>query len=182
MRLQILSVLFPFFVLVLATSKAEDKSNIEDITAAFNFIFDRKEFNKLSTIFTPDITYGGGGDPVQGLSNAISLLSNIIPNTTTSYTILSTQLINFLPPFDKDGRSKFAESVSYSTFVNFGGGEFEGQTLIAFGRFVDKEIVRTKEPGFGGWRFKDRRIEAVVSFPPNTPPPQKINKQLVFAA
>lgn len=49
--------------------------------------------------------------------------------------------------------------------MNFGGGKFVGQTLIAFGRYVDKEIVRTNEPGFGGWRFKNRKIEAVVSFP-----------------
>ncbi len=33
-----------------------------------------------------------------------------------------------------------------------------------FAKFVDKEIVRTRQPGFGGWRFKKRKFEVVVSF------------------
>ncbi|MCJ1347850.1 hypothetical protein MMC31_006080, partial [Peltigera leucophlebia] len=159
MRLQILS-LCSLFAIVLATGKLEDKSNIEDITAAFNLIFDRKDFAKLATIFTPDVTYDAGAGPIQGRSNVVYTLSNIIPNTTTTYTILGTQLIKFLPPFDKDGRSNLAESVSYSTFVNFGGGKLAGQSLFNFARYVDKEIVRTNEPGFGGWRFKNRKIES----------------------
>lgn len=164
MRLRILSLLCSLFASVLATSKLEDKSNIEDITAFFNLIFDRKDFEQFGKIFTLDATSSAGDNSVQGLPNVISALSTAIPNTTTSYTTLGTQLIEFRPPFDKEGRSKLAESVSYSTFVNFGGGDLTGQSLIAFGRYVDKEIVKTNEPGFGGWRFKNRRLERVVSF------------------
>lgn len=164
MRLQILSLLCSLFAFVLATGKLEDRANIEDITAYFNLIFDRKDFGQFEKIFTPDATYSVGGKSFQGRPNLISALSTGIPNTTTSYSILSTQLIKFRPPFDKEGRSKIAESVSYTTFVNFGGGDLTGQSLIAFGRFVDKEIVKTNEPGFDGWRFKNRKLERVVSF------------------
>lgn len=163
MRLQILSLLCSLSAFVLATGKLEDKSNIEDITASFNLIFDRKHFDQLGTIFTPDVTYNPGAETIQGLPNVISIISTF-PNTTTTYTTLGTQLIKFRPPFDKEGRSKLAESVSYSTFVNFGSGNLTGQTFVIFARYVDKEIVKTNEPGFGGWRFKNRKFEFVVSF------------------
>lgn len=163
MHLQIFSHLCSLFAFVLATGKLEDKSNIEDLTASFNLIFDRKDFEQLGTIFTPDVTYNPGAEAVQGLPNVTSTISTF-PNTTTTYTTLGTQLIKFRPPFDKKGRSRLAESVSYSIFVNFGAGNLTGQCFIIFARFVDKELVKTNEPGFGGWRFKNRKFEFVVSF------------------
>ena len=163
MHLQILYLLYSLVASVLATANLEDKSNIEDLTTFFNLIFDRKAFNQLGTIFTPDVTYNPGAEDIQGLSNVISTISTF-PNTTTTYSTLGTQLIKFRPPFDKEGRSKLAESVSYSIFVNFGADNLTGQSFIIFARFVDKEIVKTNEPGFGGWRFKNRKFEFVVSF------------------
>ena len=163
MRLQILSLLCSLFVFVLATGKLEDKYKIEDLTAAFNLIFDRKDFDQLGTVFTPDVTYNPGAEDIQGLPNVISAISTF-PNKTTTYTTLGTQLIKFRPPFDKEGRSKLAESVSYSTIVNFGAGNLTGQSFLVFARYVDKEIVKTNEPGFGGWRFKNRKFESIVSF------------------
>lgn len=163
MRLQILSLLCSLFVFILATGKLKDKSNIEDLTAASNLIFDRKDYKQLGTIFTPEVTYNPGAEDIQGLPNVISALSTY-PNTTTTYTTLGTQLIKFRPPFDKAGRSKLAESVSYKTFVNFGSGNLTGHSFIVFARYVDKEIVKTNEPGFGGWIFKNRKFDSVVSF------------------
>ena len=162
MRLQILSLLCSLFAFVLATGQLEDKSNIADLIAAFNLIFDRKHYNELGTVFTPDVTYNPGAEDIQGLPNVISAFSTY-PNTTTTYTTLGTQLIRFRPPFDTEGRSKFAESVSYSTIVNFGAGNLTGQNFIVFARYVDKEIVKTNEPRFGGWRFKNRKFESIVS-------------------
>ncbi len=186
MRLAILTLLCSLFGFVPAVN-LEDKSNIEDITAAFNLLVDEKRYSELGKVLTPDVTYDGGGGPVQGLPATIDLLSKIIPSTSTTYFTLGTQLIKFLPPFDKDKRSNFAESVSYSTLVLFGSGNLTGDFFISFGRYVDKEIVRTKQPGFGGWRFKNRKVELVVSFPyyvdicanvssayPSPPPPSTI--------
>lgn len=107
--------------------------------------------------------YNPGAEDIQGLPNVISA-SSTYPNTTTTYTTLGAQLIKFRPPFDKEGHLKLAESVSYSTFENFGSGNLTGQNFIVFARYVDKEIVKTNEPGFGGWRFKNRKFESVVSF------------------
>lgn len=163
MRLAILTFLCSLFVFVLAVN-LEDKSNIEDITAAFNLLIDEKKFSELDKVLSPDVTYDPGADPVQGLPAAIDILSKIIPSKTTTYFTLGTQLIKHLPPLDKDKRSNFAESVSYSTFVAFGSGNLTGEFFIIFAKYVDKEIVRTRQPGFGGWRFKNRKFEMVVSF------------------
>lgn len=161
MRLQILTLLCYLFAFVLATGNLEDKSDIEELTVSFNLFIDSKKFDKLRETFTLDVIYDAGAGPIQGLTNVISTLSNIIPITTTTYTILSKQLIEFRPPFDNYGRSNLATSVSYATFVSFGGGNL---TYVIYVKYVDNEIIKTNEPGFGGWRFKNRKIESVVSF------------------
>lgn len=165
MRLAFITTLLcSLFAFVLAVN-VKDGSNIEDITSAFNLIIDEKKFSELGKVLSPDVTYDAGTGPVQGLPAAIDVLSKVIPNTTTSYSSAGTQLIKFLPPFDKAGRSNLAESISYTTITSFGSGNLTGEVFIIFARYVDKEIVRTNQPGFGGWRFKNRKIESVVSFP-----------------
>ena len=164
MRLAIPAFLCSLFAFALAVN-LEDKSNIEDITAAFNLLFDEKKISELGKVLTLDVTYDAGAGPVQGLPATIDVLQKIISSTATTYFTLGTQVIKFLPPFGKDKRSNFAESVSYSNLVIFGSGNLTGEFFIGTGIYVDKEIVRTKEPGFGGWRFKNRKVEPVVSFP-----------------
>lgn len=164
MRLAILTILCSLFAFVLAIN-LEDKSNIENLSAAFNLILDGKNFPDLGQVLSPDVTYDAGTGPVQGLPAAIDILSKALPSKSPTYSTLGTQLIKFLPPFDKDKRSNFAEAVTYSTIVNFGSGNLTGEVFIVFAKYEDKEIVRTKQPGFGGWRFKNRKFVVVVSFP-----------------
>lgn len=169
MRLQILTLLCSLFVLVLATGKLGDKSYIDDLLNAFNFCIDGKQYSNLGQIFTPDVTYdpGPGKDPgqlVQGLDAIMNIPKKAIPDTVVSYTQLTTKLIEFVPPFDKNGRSDSAEAVSYNFNSFFGAGNLTGQTYFFYVKYVDKEIVRTNETGFGGWRIKFRKLELVVSF------------------
>ena len=163
MRLQILTLLSSLFVFVLATGSLEDKSIIKDLLALFDVLFDDKAYSKLDKTLTPDVTYDPGDGPVQGLPAAINTLSKIVPEKIVSQTLLSTKLIKFLPPFDKGGRSNRAEAFSYNTFTFFGPANSTDPLLILFAKFVDKEIVRTNEPGLGGWRIKNRKFELVVS-------------------
>ncbi len=164
MRLAILTLLCSLLTFVLAAN-LQDKDDIKDLIADFLFLIDGKKFNELGKVLSPDVTYDPGDGPVQGLPAAIAALSKVIPPETTTYNLLGTQLIKFLPPFDKDKRSNRAESISYTTLVSFGSGNLTGEYFILFAKFVDKEIVRTRQPGFGGWRFKNRKFEVVVSFP-----------------
>lgn len=169
MQLQILNLLCSLFVLVLATGKLEDKSDIDDLLNTFNLLIDRKKYSELGKIFTSDVTYDPGpgkapGQLVQGLSAIINIPKNEISDTVVSYTQLSTKLIKFVPPFDKEGRSDCAEAVSYNFYSFFGADNSTVETYFFYIKYVDKEIVRTKEPGFGGWRIKFRKLELVVSF------------------
>ncbi|MCJ1342700.1 hypothetical protein MMC31_000888, partial [Peltigera leucophlebia] len=161
MRFPIFAILCSLLVFASATDNLEDKSNIEDLLNAFPFIIDAKKYDKLGDIFVPDVTYNPGGGPVQGLSASITAISKIIPKDVVSNTLLSTKLIKFLSPFDKQGRSNRAEALSYNTFVFFGSANLTGQDYILFAKFVDAEIVKTQESGFGGWRFKNRKFELV---------------------
>lgn len=164
MRLAILTILCSLFASVLAVN-LKDRSNVEDLSAAFNLILDEKKFSDLDKVLSPDVTYDAGTGPVQGLPAAIDILSKVLPSKSPTYSTLGTQLIKFLPPSDKEKRSNFAEAVTYSTIVNFGTGNLTGEFFIVFAKYEDKEIVRTKQPGFGGWRFKNRKFIVVVSFP-----------------
>ena len=170
MRLQILTLLCSLFVLILATGKLEDKSDIEDLLNAFNLIIDGKKYNRLHEIFTPDIVYYPGpgkdpGQPVRGLPAIIDIAVKGIPVTVDSYSQLGTKLIKLVPPFDKEGRSNRAEAVSYNFDAFFSSaGNSTGKPLFFFIKYVDKEIIRTKAPGFGGWRIKSRRLELIVSY------------------
>lgn len=169
MRLQILTLLCSFFVLILATGKLEDKSDIEDLFNAFNLIVDEKKYSKLSNIFTKDVVYYPGpgkdpGQPVQGIEAIINIPKNEVPESVVSYTQLSTKLIKLFPPLDKAGHSDRAEAVSYNFFSYFGTGNSTGETYFFYVKYVDKEIIRTKEPGFGGWRIKNRTLELIVCF------------------
>lgn len=95
---------------------------------------------------------GEGVRPLKGVNAVVEFLETITRNSVPTYSSLSTKLIKFILPFDKEGRSDRASAVSYKTFVAFGAGNLTEEYILAL-KFVDKEIVKTKEPGFGGWRF-----------------------------
>lgn len=191
MRLQILTLLCSLFALVLATGKLEDKADVEDLLNAFNLIIDGKKYDRLHEIFTPDIVYYPGpfkdGRPVRGLPTIINIAKGI-PATFDSYSHLGTKLITLVPPFDKEGRSNRAEAVSYNVDTFFSGaGNSTADSLILFIKYVDKEIIRTKDPGFGGWRIKSRSLELIVSYDTSRnnfcrgpPPPSLPSFHLLF--
>ena len=171
MRLALLTPLCSslFFVSVVVATNVnvgilEDRANIEDLTAAYNILTDDKKFSELDKVFTPDVDFDPVIGYVKGIAATIDALLLIIPNTTITYSNLGTQLITFRPPFDKYGRSNLAESLAYNNLVAYGAGNLTGQYYIVDSRIVDKEIVRTKQPGFGGWRFRNRKFEVIVSF------------------
>lgn len=56
MHLRILTLLCCLSVLVLATGKLEDKSDIEDLEKALVLVVDDKEYVKASQLFTPNAT------------------------------------------------------------------------------------------------------------------------------
>ena len=184
MRLQIFTVVCSLSVLVLATGKVEDKDNIRDLFNAYAFTIDGQNFDQLDKILTRDATFvvgdqvakvfpgnatsssgvEGGGVTFKGLSAIEKFIGGLVPDSVKSYAQPTANLIKFVPPYDRDGRSDRAEAVSYTSFTFFGAGNSTKEILLPF-KYVDKEIVRTNERGFGGWRINNRKVELVVSFP-----------------
>lgn len=165
MRLQILTLLCSLSVLVLATGKLEAKSDIDDLLNYSEILFDEKKFVKYSELFTPNATYDPGPGPIrpfEGRDAIVEFVKKSIPRNLTTFTQLGTKFIKSTPPFDKEGRPDRASAVSYNTLTIFAPGN-STEVLILLIKFVDKEIVRTKEPGFGGWRIQNRQLKLIVS-------------------
>jgi len=175
MRLQILTLVCSLSVLVLATGKVEDKDNIRDLFNAFVFTIDERKPDQLATIFARDATVvveeqvvkiltGNAtveGDLIiQGITAIVKFVGGLFPDSVKSYGQPTPDLIKFVPPYDKDGRSDRAEAVSYTSFLFFGAGNSTKELLLPF-KYVDKEVVRTNDRGFGGWRIKNRKVELV---------------------
>jgi len=70
----------------------------------------------------------------------------LVPVTTQH--ALSTTLINV-----PTGKDQVATSTSYFRAIHFGMGQFEGQSLLAYGRYED-ELVLTN----AGWRIDKRNL------------------------
>lgn len=147
----ILTLLCSLLTFVLAAN-LQDKSDIKDLTAAFDLLIDGKKFDQLDKVLTPDVTYNPGCNnrPVQGLFAARNALLEIILSTATTYNTLGTQLITFFPLFAKNKCSNCAKFISYTTIAIFCSGNLTEEYTIFFARFMDKKIVWTREAGFGG--------------------------------
>lgn len=166
MRLQILTFLCSLFVFVLASGNLKDKADIKDVLNVFALEFDEQNYDQFGNVLSNDVIFDvGEGRPFQGLQDTISGISKIKPNDTVSDTIVSNVLIKFLPPLDKEGRSDRAEALSSNSFFFFRGANSTSSLYAVFARFEDKEIIRTGEPGLGGWRIKNRKLKLIVSFP-----------------
>lgn len=165
-------------VRVLASGKVEDKDNIRDLFNAFAFNIDERKPEELDKIFARDTTgvvveqvariLAGnatleGDVNILGITAVVKFVGGLFPDSVKSYSQPSTNLIKFIPPYDKDGRSDRAEAVSYTSFIFFGTGNSTKELLLPI-KYVDKEIIRTNEREFGGWRIRNRKVELVVSF------------------
>lgn len=179
MRLQILTLVCSLSVLVLATGQVEDKDNIRDLFNAFAFTIDERKPDQLDEIFARDATAvieeqvvrilsgnatAEGDVTIQGITAIVKFVGGLFPDSVKSYGQPTANLIKFVPPYDKDGRSDRADAVSYTSFIFFGAGNSTKELLLPF-KYVDSEVVRTNETGFSGWRIKNRRVQLVVSFP-----------------
>lgn len=85
---------------------------------------------------------------LKGVNAVVDYLKKIIPDNVSTYILLSTKLIKFIPPFAKKGCSNYSSSVLYSTATAFGTCNLTEKLILAL-KFVDKEIIRIKELGFG---------------------------------
>lgn len=65
------SLFFGSVVVVATVVNLEDKSNIEDLTAAYNLLADDKKFSNFGSVLTPDVIYDPGTGLVKGIPAAI---------------------------------------------------------------------------------------------------------------
>ncbi|OCL00634.1 uncharacterized protein K441DRAFT_651620 [Cenococcum geophilum 1.58] len=134
------------------TPNSLDHIAIQNTLARYCIALDDKDFAALSDVFVADCDAhypipGGDLKGVTAVQNAIQ--ARLKP--VTSQHALTTQTITI----SEDGMT--ASAVTYFTGVHFGTGVKEGQSVTAYGKYLD-ELVRS-ETQSEQWRIKRRECK-----------------------
>ena len=140
---------------------------IQKLTADYSINFDTKNFKDLDVEFTANATLdAGNGVFSKGLPAIKARLAGIVGTNVTQSSI-TTSSITLLPPFDSAlGGASRASAIQYVIGVFIGQAPADaGKTFTVFGVFKD-QFVKTELIGdYGGWRFSERVLQILVSFP-----------------
>jgi ketosteroid isomerase-like protein len=107
-----------------------------------------QNFSALADIFTEDAIaiYPAPLNVVTGATAIAGNLSYGLQFVTTQHA-LTTQIIDVFTEYT-------ASATTYYTATHFGMGNFTGQYVIAFGKYIDG-LVKTKD----GWKINRRRVD-----------------------
>ena len=125
-------------------TEADDRSEIADLLARYAIACDRREFDSLRTMFTPDAqaTYSGVRlEP--GIDNIVAHMQPMKNFPVTQHIVGSMTIA-------VDGDT--ATATSYTTVHVVRPLEGGGHDLVHRGLSYDDRLVRTAE----GWRFAER--------------------------
>lgn len=129
-----------------------DHIAIQNTLARYCIALDDKDFAALSDVFVADCDthYPFPGGDLKGITAVQNAIQARLKPVTTQHA-LTTQTITI----SEDGIT--ASAVAYFTAVHFGTGAKEGQSLTAYGKYLDK-LVRS-ETQSGQWRIKQRECK-----------------------
>jgi len=131
-----------------------DHIAIQNILARYCIALDDKDFAVLSDVFVADCDayYPFPGGHLKGVTAVQNAIQARLKPVTTQHA-LTTQTITI----SEDGIT--ASAVTYFTAVHFGTGVKEGQSLTAYGKYLDK-LVRS-ETQSEQWRIKQRECKFI---------------------
>lgn len=143
-------------------SSPGDVLYIKELTADFAINLDAKNFNAFDSEFIPTATYDPGPGPVTGIPNIKKALAGIVVGNVTQSS-LTTQSISLSPTFDTQGSASRASATTYAIVSYIGQRADAGKVFIVYGLFKD-QLVKTGDFGdYGGWRFRSRVFQSLVS-------------------
>ncbi|KAF2499782.1 hypothetical protein BU16DRAFT_524231 [Lophium mytilinum] len=135
-----------------------DHFAIQNVIAQYCVALDTKDFERLTEVFTTDVdaVYPFPGGQMKGVEAVQNKIRARLGTVVTQHA-LTTQIIRF----NDDGKSASAET--YFTGSHFGHGDFEGQAITAYGKYMDELICCEGEapgmPGASGlWLIKKREV------------------------
>ncbi|KAK3063231.1 hypothetical protein LTS18_002067 [Coniosporium uncinatum] len=131
-----------------------DHVAIQNTIARYCVALDTKDWELLSSsVFTKDVSadypFNKTMSDVKTVANAIK---NRLGEVITQHA-LTTQIIEV----NRDGKTASAET--YFTGNHFGHGKYEGQVLVAYGKYVDQLVCTGQGQGtYREWRIKKRTV------------------------
>jgi SnoaL-like domain len=127
------------------STTVDDRTAITDLTIAYCWTLDLKEFENLRNIFLPDATFDVGGPVFSGIDSIIAKVSAALTPMDASHHLISNHQIRV------DGDT--ATSRCYLQAQHVREAAVGGQNFIIAGRYEDK-LRRTPD----GWRIEFRRL------------------------
>jgi SnoaL-like domain len=127
-----------------------DRQEIIDLTVAYCYILDDRQYEQLREVFTPDAKVDYGSAVCEGVTAIIEKVRGSIHMVDATQHIVSSHRVTL------DGDTASSSCQLYSQHVRKG--TPEGELYTIGGRYHD-ELVRTPE----GWRIRSRVLERLWS-------------------
>ncbi len=124
---------------------------IEDLILEYAIALDRKDYDLLDNIFTPDahVEYLGIGD-CHGCDAVKGLVTGVLEQCAETQHMLSNIRIKL--------NGDTATASCYLQAIHVGKGDHEGQLLTIWGEYLD-ELILTDS----GWRISKRQLRTIFS-------------------
>ena len=130
---------------MLDLQEISDRIEIQDLLARYTQAIDRRDWDGLDQIFTPDahIDYSAMGGEAGGLAQIKEFLARVMPMFESTQHLLGSSVV------DIDGDAASARTICHNPMVLRGG---EDPHLILCGLWYRDKLVRTP----AGWRISER--------------------------
>jgi len=137
----------------MSDTTAQDIRSIQNTISKYCFALDNKDFGLLSEVFTSDVNafYPFPGGQLKGVENVAAKIKERLSPITSQHA-LTTQFIEISQNGKEAGKE--ASSITYFSGIHFGTKKWEGQSLTAYGRYVD-ELVKMGEV----WKISKREVK-----------------------
>ena len=124
---------------------ADDRQAIIDVTIAYCWALDTKDWGRLDDVFVPDATADLGGTQHQGRADIIDRISTALSRYDDSQHMVTNHEVRV------DGDE--ATCRCYLQAQHVSGGPLDGDNYLVGGRYEDR-LVRTPD----GWRIAHREL------------------------
>ena len=130
---------------MLDLQEISDRIEIQDLLARYTHAIDRRDWDALDGVFTPDahIDYSAMGGAAGGLAEIKEFLAGAMPMFENSQHLLGSSVV------DIDGDTATARTICHNPMVLHGG---DDPHLLVCGLWYQDKLVRTP----AGWRIAER--------------------------
>ena len=140
--------------MTMSLQEISDRLEIHDLIARYSYALDRRDYDGLDELFTPDavLDYTATG----AIRGSLAEMKEFVAKAFTMFAGTQHLTTQTLIRFDDDGRTAHAKSACHNPMVF--GGDLKPKMMIVGLWYVDT-LVRTA----GGWRFKERVEELLYN-------------------